>query len=55
MGSSTHRYYIVSHMRVPEGFKTNDYEDANNLLKELQKIDRDAWICDNKEFGTWEG
>ena len=51
---STHRYYVVTQSRVPEGHATNDYSEAKRLLWGTLKIDPKAWICDNLEFGTWE-
>lgn len=48
------RYYIIVNQRVPKSFETNNYDEAKKILRKAKKIDRNAWICDNVNFGTWQ-
>jgi hypothetical protein len=51
---SSHRYYIIVGQSVPLGFKTDDRKEAQILLEKAQKkFDREAYIIDNVDFGTY--
>jgi ribosomal protein L37AE/L43A len=47
------RYYVITGGRVPPGFATNDKNEAIRLLIEARKVDPNAWVCDNVDFGTY--
>lgn len=51
--SPRHRYYVVSCMRVPKGYATNDRKKAELLLEKARKEYpecKDPYIIDNEDF-----
>jgi hypothetical protein len=51
---ANHRYYILVNGCVPRGFETDDIKEAKMMLiKAMQKLDPNAVIIDNADFGTY--